>query len=199
MFAAPTSVWAFAEEGGSHSVNLKIEEFGTFPFDATKLRDLFVNTFDSRVLIRLLVDGSDERVPLQFRFLSLYKIVEHRFRKDGRWDRGSLDELLDPYKSRFEALGFTGKPSTVLHNFRDRCAHVRTGKGAKGEALGLTHLNHKDITKLQQVFPILRAICVQLLNERLCGKVTISASETMDMFLPVDPKSDSDEPRTELE
>lgn len=178
MFAQPSTVWAFIEGDGIREVKLVIQEFGEHIYDPQKTKDLFVHTFNIRELIRLFVDGVDTRIPLPYRFLSLYKILENRFRKQSRWDNEALADLLQPHAENFIKLGFRGTPASALHGLRDRCAHIKTGK----DVLGVTHLNLKEAARVESVLPYLRAICAVVINERSHGKFWLVTEVVHDDF-----------------
>lgn len=173
MLAEPSAVWAFVPEGGREEVKLHVQEFGSTPYDPQKTKDIFALSFNIRELMRLYVDGVDVRIPLQYRFLSLYKLIENRFRKGGHWDKKSLAAFLEPFASHFIKQGFTGTPASVLHGLRDRCAHIKTGGNEEREALGVTHLNHAAAIRVEKVLPCLRAICAAVVNERADGKFAL--------------------------
>ena len=169
MLAQPSAVWSFFEESKPHEVSLSIQELGERTFDPQPVKNLFSASFNIRELVRLYLDGVDGGIPLQYRFLSLYKLIENRFRRRGYWENTSLDAFLQPYAAKFIDLGFKGAPASILHDLRDRCAHIKTGTKGVREVLGVTHLNHKEAVRVQHVLPLLRAICSVVINDRAKG------------------------------
>ena len=181
MLAQPSTVWSFIADGTPKQTKLVIQEFGGQTYDPNKTKDLFIHTFNVRELIRLFVDGVDTRIPLQYRFLSLYKVLENRFRKQSRWDHKALAAILEPHKISFERLGFHGTPASTLHDLRDRCAHIKTGK----DVLGVTHLNLKEAARVESILPYLRATCATVINERADGKFALVTEVIHDGLRPI--------------
>lgn len=175
-FAEPSSIWSFISEGAPWLVKLRIDEFDKGIYDPERTKDIFVHTFSIRELVRLYVDGLDKRIPLQYRFLSLYKILENRFRKKGHWDNEALANILEPHSSELARMGFRGKPAATLHDLRDRCAHIKTGK----DILGVTHLNLNEATRVERVLPYLRAVCAVVINDRADGKFALTTDVVYD-------------------
>src|SRR5450759_5279981 len=80
MLAMPGTAWAFIENGQPAKMSLLIDEFGSTSYDPEPTKNLFIHSFEFRELMRLYVDGVDDRLPLQYQFLSLYKLLELCFR-----------------------------------------------------------------------------------------------------------------------
>lgn len=173
MLAGPHAAWSFFPEGQPHSMSLLIKEFDTRVYDPQQTKGIFVHTFNIRELMRLYVDGVDIRIPLQYRFLSLYRILENKFRHRGRWNKGALEAYLAPHSNGLRALGFRGTPSRIIHDLRDRCTHIRTGQKGAREVLGVTHLNHREAVRVARVLPFLRSVGATIINERTDGKFTL--------------------------
>jgi hypothetical protein len=161
------SAWAFFDEGNPYSINLRADYFGRDIFEPGKSRGFFVATFSMREVVRLYVDGTNAGLPLQYRFLSMYKILENHFKSKGRWNIKALDAFLGRFSSEFDAQGFQGNLAGVLHNLRDKCAHIKVG--SKRETLGVTHLNHPEAVKAEKALKVLKNVCASLLNERAEG------------------------------
>ena len=125
--------------------------------------------------IRLLIDAGNRYIPLQYRYLSLYKLIEIEFKHRGDWRKAELDRFLDPFASGFCKIGISKKPRAYLAELRGRCAHIKTG--GKNERLGVTHLNHQEAAKVERILPILGEIAVAILNARGKGKVKIERKE----------------------
>jgi len=167
-------IWNFIKKGQPHSLDVEINSFDNRIFDADKTKSLFILSFEIRELIRLYCDGLDERLPIQYRFLSFYKIIENRFRPLGKWEDVALRELVSPYEKDFKELGLSMGADAALHAFRDKCAHIHTGSKGKEQVLGVTHLNHKEAVTAEKLIPIVRAICAVILNERAAGQFGFS-------------------------
>lgn len=168
----PRPFWSFVEENIPHSVGLKMTMFtGQLSFDAKRAKPVFEGTFKNREEIRLLIDGLDRHIPLQYRFLSFYKLIEFNFKKGGSWEEGDLEALFQSYQTNFQNIGVLKKPASYIHELRDKCAHIKTGK--KKEYMGVTHLNQKEAAEVEKVLPILADICINILNQKGEGKFEI--------------------------
>jgi len=99
-YADPSATWAFNKEGEPYNFALSIKMVSTGVYDAEATKNVFALTFNIRELIRLYIDGNDKGIPLQYRFLSFYKLFENRFRNDEQvWDDKGINELAEPYKN----------------------------------------------------------------------------------------------------
>ncbi len=168
----PYSIWTYTQNGKPHSLRLQLTIHEDQTFDVKRAENFFGATFSHREELRLLIDGTDARIPLQYRFLSLYKILESEFKMGGKWIHRRLDAFLNSYQPDFSHLGIVKKPSKFLHELRDRCAHIRTGK--KQEVFGVTHLNHKEATLVQKILPLLARISRDVINTSANGRFVIT-------------------------
>ena len=135
----PRPIWTFVEEDTPHSIGLEFSEIaGDLFFDSDRAKRIFVGSFPHREEVRLLIDGSDNHIPIQYRYLSLYKILELNYKISNRWREQELESLLEPYEIAFKQSGFLKKPINLIHELRDQCAHIKTGK----DVIGVTQLNH---------------------------------------------------------
>lgn len=166
-----TAAWSFFDNGTPHDVRLEVTMLGEPQFDAEKARNLFISSFPFREDIRLLVDGTDSRVPLQYRVLSLYKLLETYFKTKGQWDKKAFDSFLSRFRTDFEALGFQGHPSSTIHAIRNMCAHIKTG--TRKERFGVTHLNHSEAVRAERALKVLKKVCSALLSEKAGGAFTV--------------------------
>lgn len=167
----PRPIWTFQEDPTSYTMGLEIRQFTNRFFDIDRTKQLFIGGFPYREEIRLFIDGHDHRIPLQYRYLSLYKIIELHYKKQGIWQEDKLDTLLSKYSTSFTEIAGSKKPANHIHMLRDKCAHIKTGSSK--EVLGVTHLNHKEAATVEKTMPILSDICIEILNERTDGKFVI--------------------------
>jgi hypothetical protein len=72
------TTWNFLEPGEGPSLALKITEplNPDYRVVVEGIRRLFAVPQNLRAIIHLIADGGDFRLPIQFRFLSFYKIIE---------------------------------------------------------------------------------------------------------------------------
>jgi len=168
---APVTMWAFPEDGKPYSYGISIQQLlrqqPVFPTIA--IRNAFVGTWGKRTEIKLLADSLDERIPLQYRYLSVYKILEGHFRKRGKWREKELKAFLGQFSVAFDKMGITIPLHNYIHALRDRCAHIKTGKGATG----VTQLSQRQAAEVQRFLPLMEDICISLLNSVSNGKFTL--------------------------
>jgi hypothetical protein len=168
----PYSLWSFVDEGQDYKWGVDItRKFGCRTLDVDRTRRVFAGSWKQREEVRLLSDGVDERIPAQYRYLSLYKILEIHYKHNGRWRQNELEKFLEEHRSVFTSAGLTKSPRRLIHTLRDKCAHIRTG--SNNERLGVTHLNQKDLIEVNQVLTLLETLCVSILNSRADGAFDI--------------------------
>ncbi|MBI2170868.1 MAG: hypothetical protein HYU30_02440 [Chloroflexi bacterium] len=91
MTLFPYPFWTFIEEGKPNRTGLEITQFAQkVASDPERVKRVFVGSFSHREELRLFVDGLDQRLPLQYRYLSLYKILELEFKTRGHWHDDKL-------------------------------------------------------------------------------------------------------------
>lgn len=168
---APFAIWAFSEDGKPHSFGVSIQQIlGQLPaFPATAIRNVFIGTWSKRTEIKLLTDALDDRIPLQYRYLSLYKILENQFKKRGKWQENKLNVFLIQFSAKFDELSITIPPNKYIHTLRDKCAHIKTGK----DISGVTQLSSRQTAEVERFLPLLKNICISLLNSVSNGKFTL--------------------------
>jgi hypothetical protein len=117
---------------------------------------------DEGIALRLLADGQSMRLPVQYRFLSFFKILELRYLQHDGW-KAEFADLIARYQPEFEALK-TGRASLkkVMFECRDKCAHIRTGKL---RSVGVYGADATPSKILLSILPIVRSIAVDVVNE----------------------------------
>ncbi len=99
----------------------------------TGIKGVFNETSGIRSLFGYFAVGCNEAIPFQFRFLSLFMIIERLFKKSNVWDKASRDQILDQHHAALTPAGWQGSTFAYLSNIRDKCAHPWIGsKGAEG-------------------------------------------------------------------
>jgi len=155
---------------GAHDVNgkpelsIRIAEIvGTQAEIATEnIRKTLNATIAHRPLFKLLADAQTPRLPLQYRYLSLYKILELEFRVVGHWI--GLRELLAPYEADYKALNLSDrKLPNLIHEMRDKCAHIKLGGN---DSLGIIGLDGSDATIVNALVRLLYRIITNHLNSK---------------------------------
>jgi len=111
--------------------------------------------------MKLLSDAQDERLPLQYRYLSIYKLLEMEYKREGRWKQ-EFERAANKSEAEFKNLGIKMKPVNYIHYLRDRCAHIKTNR----EAYGVTQLSRKDMVEISKFLPTLNRFCIGIINEK---------------------------------
>ncbi len=167
-------LWAFAELGKPYKISLNIKIHLTrSPLHVEDTRRFFAGSFPAREEIRLLLDGTNIHIPLQYRYLSLYKILELEFKSKSKWKKAQLAQFLKEHRSHFRKAGFLRKPSIYLHSVRLRCAHIKSGKK---ERFGVTHLNYREARQVERLLPVIWKMCTAVINQRAGGKFALGDS-----------------------
>jgi len=159
----PRPLWNFIKLGEAPSFHVKIEEIVNPNFDphVENIRNTFVTTFPIRVQMKLIADAQDKRLPLQYRYLSLYKLLELELKKKEDWTK-EIEELTDRFEEEFGSLGQKKKLINYIHSLRVRCAHIKTTKGV----IAVTQLSNKDMLEIDRFLPLMTKMCVTLINEK---------------------------------
>lgn len=158
-------VWVFRDENELPALKLNITEKinPNFEVNYKNIKSTYCATFKIRHQLRLLSDGQDDRIPLQFRFLSLYKLLELEFKTKGHFKKDELPKFLSKFEEEFKNLKLSNrKLEKYIHEIRDKCAHIKDSK----ETFGVTHLDQKSAMDVEIFLPLFLKICSFLLNEK---------------------------------
>jgi len=154
--------WTFIEEGTPRRTGISVKQLNEGKADFNNIRNVFVATHSIRSKLRLLVDARDPHVPLQYQYLSLYKLLELEFKSEGVFTP-ELSRFLDRFQDEYRDLGVSRRLlRNYIHELRDRCAHIVVGKGQ----VGVTQLSNKDALEVTRFMPLMIRICAIRLNER---------------------------------
>lgn len=171
----PRPIWMFNENDKDYKTHLKLLTSLNLNFDANGISNFFKMSFPFREEIRLLIDGLDLRIPLQYRYLSLYKILELHFKHNNKWKKDYFSSFIKTHDSLFKKYNILNS-SKEIHSLRDKCAHIKTGK--KKETFGVTHLNHKEAVAVEKMIPLLKDLCIDIINKRAKKSFTIKEFKT---------------------
>ena len=120
-------------------------------FDWNNVKNVFANTVTLKPLMILLADIQNGSLPLQYRYLSLYKAFELEFKAGRSWS--GLKEILRSAERDYVDLVVSSKDLQALfHELRDRCAHIRTGNK---DRLGIVGLPDQDLKIVSKLLPLL--------------------------------------------
>jgi hypothetical protein len=162
---------------GAHDVNgrpnlhVQIDEvIGALPeVPADNIRNVLVASAQHRHLIKLLADVQTPALPLQYRYLSLYKILELEFRTARRWGT-AFDKTMTAYAAEYRKLNISHQTLTnLIHAMRDKCAHIKTGGK---DSLGIVGLDGLDAKIVIALMPLLMKIITTYLNEKYSHLMT---------------------------
>jgi hypothetical protein len=159
----PMSTWNYVDSGAPPSFALRLQENinSDWQFPGEKIVSAFGVTLNCRNEVKLLTDSLDRRVPLQYRYLSLYKLLEMTFFRDGKPTK-EFDEFLAPYQAEFASRFPPGKSlKAYIIGLRARCAHITANKGA----MGVTMLSNKDATEVEAFLPFVARIASEIINQ----------------------------------
>jgi hypothetical protein len=131
-------------------------------YDFENVARVFAGSTKIRHLMKLLSDTQLLSLPLQYRYLSLYKIFELEFKFGGKWN--GLDALLAPYQEQYGALKISDRAlRNIIHELRDKCAHIKTGSN---DDLGIVGLDHADTKIVSALMPLLINIIANYISEK---------------------------------
>lgn len=136
------------------------------PNDLRRGLDFALSSESNALLMHLLADAHDQGMPLQFRYLSLYKVLELLLKKNNVWDYGALDKCIT--ESAVDVAKPTGTNKAAknwIHAIRDRCAHY-----ANGETLGAAELDKASMRQISSAIPLLGKIVSVALGPKI-GKL----------------------------
>jgi hypothetical protein len=155
------------DRDGKPNLQVKIGEIqGALPEVASdNIRNVLVASMPYRHLMKLLADAQLPTLPLQYRYLSLYKILELEFRVNRRW--GGLNEILKPYEQEYVAMNVSPLALVnIIHAMRDKCAHIKVGAN---DSLGIVGLDGPDAKIVTSLIPFLGRIVSTYLNTKNVG------------------------------
>ena len=146
---------------GKPDMHIRIEVLsGGKRTDWENVRNTFLNTTEMKHLIVLIGDVQNGALPLQYRYLSLYRAFELEFRTKGRWL--NLHDVFAPIDNRYKDLKLSKlRLVSLFHQLRDSCAHIRTGSEDK---LGIVGLAEPDAHFVEQLLPLLTGILINHVN-----------------------------------
>jgi hypothetical protein len=106
-----------------------------------------------RDLFRLYADAVYPYSPVQYRYLSAFKIIEHEFKADRRKWNPTLDILLSHFEAEYAALGVSQmKMKAFMIHLRDKCAHIKLGDA---EHLTIVGIGSEDTEIVITILPLL--------------------------------------------
>ena len=122
------SVWTFREPGEGPLLALKIAEplNPEYRINVEGIRRLFAAPQSLRPIIHLIADGGDFRLPMQFRFLSFYKIIEMHYKiTSNKRFNAFIKPLFPLFEIVYPGITTVTELCGYLARLRNRCAHIK--------------------------------------------------------------------------
>jgi hypothetical protein len=148
--------WTFRKEGDTSRFDIGISlAYNRPPVNYVNLINALSSMDVSPKQIKLMGDAVNPTVPLRFRYLSTFTIIEDYFQTSKGLNDQALDAFLKQQNSTLDRGGLIG--------MRDKCAHIKYKKHA-----GYIELNYAEAilieSKLEEICR-LAAIITEVLNE----------------------------------
>jgi hypothetical protein len=154
------------DQDGKPNLNISINEIKPEQkISAQNICNVLASTMEIRPLFKLLADTQTPTLPLQYRYLSLYKMFELEFRKHRKWT--GLRELFASHEDDYSKLNISKSPLlSLFHDMRDKCAHAKIGGEEK---IGIMALNNPDAKVVQSLLPFLLRIITEHITTKVPG------------------------------
>lgn len=117
-----------------------------------------------RNIIKLFSDSTYSYIPIQYRYLSLFKILEYAFKHNRTKWSPKLDLLFGHFKREYLEMGISKKSMKALFiDLRDKCAHIKLGDA---NYLGIIGIGSRDMELVQKFMPLLVKVVQKLVFEK---------------------------------
>ena len=156
------AMWNFvdSEEGPSFSLKLTQPLNPDYRVNVDGIRQLFAAPQNLRPIIHLLADSGDFRLPIQFRFLSLYKIIEINYKiTTNKQFNGLITPLLPLFREVYPEITTCKEVCACLTRLRNRCSHIKLTTGD----LGFSHFEAEN-DELFKALPLIRRVAVRCIG-----------------------------------
>ena len=139
-------------EPPSLSIGLK-KSARTFNLDATFATAYMRSDKEFRDILRLYADAQHLYSPVQYRYLSAFKIIEHEFKKGRHKWKPELDVLLSSFDEQYQILNISKMPlKAFMIHLRDKCAHIKLGDANELSIVGIAS---PDTERVIRFLPLL--------------------------------------------
>lgn len=118
-----------------------------------------MNSPNASAIYRLFVDAHDLNIPLQYRYLSFYKILELTLKSGGQWNYSILEQCITIAKiEKDKPIGVERSAKNWIHELRDKCAHIKNGN-----LFGVTGLDTTGTAQIASAMPLMnRLVCAAM-------------------------------------
>jgi hypothetical protein len=153
-------VYTFEESGAPPSLDMRLVQQinPEYRVNVEAIRQLFAAPKVLRPVLHLFADSGDVRAPVQFRFLSLYKILEMHYGEIR--PKKKVNVFLKPrlamFRTEYPDVTTPEAACVVLRDLRNRCAHIIVGRGD----LGFSHFETPP-DEVVKAMPIIRYLAIQ--------------------------------------
>lgn len=160
---SPFRLWIFEESGKKYNFNINVDDSlnKNFRVNYDNIKNTFLNSIPFKHQLKLLSDAQDTRIPMQYRYLSLYKLLELEFKRRGKWVQSDFSEFLSNFEAEFSELKKPRKLKSHIHYIRDMCAHIKNNK----DVFGVTGLSMREVKEVGEFLPVMNKICATLINK----------------------------------
>lgn len=151
--AGPDAIYNYIPAGNSPDLSIEISLKRAM--DVPVAAAAFEQDGSTMITLKLLTDARAPRLPLPYRYLSYYKILENSFKRRRYWE-AEFQKHLICFGDEFEKLNISNmKIDKFIISMRDRCAHVKIGED---EELGILGRSSPLGRKLAAFFPLFSRI-----------------------------------------
>lgn len=150
------------DDGAPPSLNFKIGARlnPNWTVNPDNIARTFSKTWGKRNLIKLVADAQNPVLPIQYRYLSIYKVFELGYRQSKKW-KPEFRAFLDGFAIEFQQLNLSRRSIwKFIHELRDKCAHIRLGNNSTG----IIGLNSSDGQLVQKFLPLFSRMLKAHLN-----------------------------------
>jgi hypothetical protein len=124
-----------------------------YNLDRALAQSFMASDKEFRDIIRLYADAVHSYNPVQYRYLSAFKILEHEFKASRtKWKPG-LDTLLGHFETEFRTSQFTSMSmKALIISLRDKCAHIKLGNADELTIIGTGSEDTELLTRFLPLF-----------------------------------------------
>lgn len=159
------SILTPSDDQGRPALKLGVQHLiGLKPaFPTADIESTFFATFDRHALFNLIADSRRPSLPVQYQYLSLFKVLEQELQVDSKLEN-PLRDFLRPHNEEFRKIdGGNRSLYREVRDLRDKAAFIKMGKA---DAPRLRGLGTRDTERVTRVLPLLRRIVLDHVVER---------------------------------
>jgi hypothetical protein len=150
------AMWNFLEpeKGPDFAINVTEPLNSDYRVNLEGLKQLIAVVPKMRPIVHLIADGANCRLPMQFRFLSYYKIIEMHYRvtSNNKFNQ-FISAFVPEFKAVYPDISNVSQLCRRLSALRNRCAHIKLITGE----LGFSHLE-AETDELLKAMPIITRV-----------------------------------------